>query len=164
MYVLQYWNTLSAKMFSRKKQWYKIGAKTFPSEHLKLQFMLKMGFWLLMLTGNEFWQDFWETNETSSKYELPQVDATIPWSFYCASVSETGYSHLFLRTDLFHSRAYGGLLYINMAAFFLFCTPIWPPWRYVTTICRATGRAAFKTSGNFRKQSLHFIFRPNITP
>ena len=94
MYVLQYWNTLSAKMFSRKKQWYKIGAKTFPSEHLKLQFMLKMGFWLLMLTGNEFWQDFWETYETSSKYELPQVDATIPSSFYCASVSETRYSHL----------------------------------------------------------------------
>ena len=94
MYVLQYWNPLSAKMFSRKKQWYKIGAKTFPSEHLKLQFMLKMGFWLLMLTGNEFWQDFWETYETSSKYELPQVDATIPSSFYCASVSETRLSHL----------------------------------------------------------------------
>ena len=37
------------------------------------------------------------------------------------------HSHLFLRTDRFHSRAYGGLLYINMAAFFLFCTPIWPP-------------------------------------
>ena len=56
--------------------------------------MLTMSFWLLMLTGNEFWQDFWETYETSSKYELPQVDATIPSCFYCASVSETGYSHL----------------------------------------------------------------------
>ena len=56
--------------------------------------MLTMSFWLLMLTGNEFWQDFWETYETSSKYELPQVDVTIPSSFYCASVSETGYSQL----------------------------------------------------------------------
>ena len=56
--------------------------------------MLTMSFWLLMLTGNEFWQDFWETYETSSKYELRQVDVTIPSSFYCASVSETGYSQL----------------------------------------------------------------------
>ena len=56
--------------------------------------MLTMSFWLLMLTGNEFWQDFWETYETSSKYELPQVDVTIPSSFYCASVSEAGYSQL----------------------------------------------------------------------
>ena len=56
--------------------------------------MLTMSFWLLMLTGNEFWQDFWETYETSSKYELPQVDVTIPSSFYCASVSETAYSQL----------------------------------------------------------------------
>ena len=56
--------------------------------------MLTMSFWLLMLTGNEFWQDFWETYEISSKYELPQVDATNPSSFYCSSVSETRYSHL----------------------------------------------------------------------
>lgn len=39
--------------------------------------MLTMGFWLLMLTGNELWQDFWETYETSSKYELPQADSTL---------------------------------------------------------------------------------------
>ena len=149
--------------------------------------MLTMSFWLLMLTGNEFWQDFWETYETSSKYELPQVDVTIPSSFYCASVSETGYSQLspyrsfsltcicwaamqisWSKKEVFtwekRSVPKGFFLYINMAAVFLFCTPIWPPWRHVTTICRATGRVAFKTSGNFCKQSLHFIFRLNITP
>ena len=147
-----------------------------------------MGFWLLMLTGNEFWQDFWETYETSSKYELPQVDATIPSSFYCACqgvrdglfppfavqivfthVHMVGcYANFLEQKEVFtwekSSVPKGFFLYINMAAVFLFCTPIWPPWRHVITICRATGRVAFKTSGNYCKQSLHFIFRLNITP
>ena len=146
--------------------------------------MLKLGFWLLMLTGNEFWQDFWETYETSSKYELPQVDSTTLHPFTVLQCQRQAIP-TFRRTDRFHSRGrqlckflgtngsfylrkefnpHRIFLYFNMTAVLLFCTPIWPPWRHVTTICRATGRVVFKTSENFSKRSLHFIFRRNITP
>ena len=114
---------------------------------------------------------------------LPQVDATNPSSFTVLECQRRAiptfrYTHsrgrqlckflgtkgsFYLRKEFNPHRIF---LYINMAAVLLFCTPVWPPWRHVTTICRATGRVVFKTSENFSKRSLHFIFhwiRWNVT-
>jgi len=70
--------------------------------------MLTKGVWLLMLTGNEFWQDFWETYETSSKYELPQVDSTNLHLFTVLQCQKRAIP-TFRRTDRFI------VLYSNMA-------------------------------------------------